>query len=108
MKKIITYQSKDGNTYENKKRCIEQDRRLKDGGIFMSIIGEISESDLFFWLGKGFSLQCYEPGRLSIFGPQGCGGQGMIYGEIADRLGAEHDPHNFGVCKRRKEALENL
>ena len=102
----IKYIAQDGQVFEHKQSCIDYEKKIRDGGIFL-FGGEITEEDLESYLWKGYHLANYKPGRLTIFAPPlGNGGYGEIYGPIADKLGKIYDEHNYGVYQRR--AMEEM
>jgi len=111
MKAIVTteYQANDGRLFKRMDSCVEHDKRLERGGIFLDVVGEITESHLNELLCEGYSLCNYRPGCLTIFAPQryGGGSAGYIYGLLADQLGKEHDLHNFTVSQRRAREEED-
>jgi len=104
--KIITtytYVSDDGKTFDDELSCLEHERRIKEGGIYMQG-SQISIDELYSHILNGYWLANYEPGRLKIFYPEPHGGScGEIFGEDADKLGAIFDKHNYRVHQLRKE-----
>ena len=77
-------------------------------GIFLDR-HEISMERLESILHARYWLSNYQPGRLTVFSPQPYGGGvGYVYGESADRLGAIHDPWNFGIWRERLKVQPTL
>ncbi len=102
MKRLITFRSEDGFVFDTESECLAYESQVKDEGIYL--FGEkITEKRLLQQLSKGYHLTNYSPGKLAIFAPNG-GGYGYIYGDLADRLGKIHDPHNYAVHERRRKA----
>ena len=102
MKTKTWYVSDDEEEFDTKAECLEHEKRIKKGGIFLH--GEITYDSLMNSLSRGYFLSNYELGKLSIFYPSPRGGlAGEIYGEIADELGALHDSWNYRVVHERME-----
>lgn len=55
------------------------------------------------WVFAGYRLCNYKPGKISIHRPAPYGGLFCdIEGDVADKLGAIYDSHNYNVYRNRK------
>ena len=104
----IEYIAKDGKVFDSEQKCLAYEKRIRDGGIFLSG-NEITGNELALYLLEGYWLANYKPGRLTIFGPPPInGGRGEIYGAIADKLGEMYDLHNYKVYQLRAAQTQEL
>lgn len=64
-----------------------------------------TRAEILRYLRAGYRICNYEPGELQIHNSSIAGGglHKYIIGDLVEEFGAEYDPHNFRVFKRRAE-----